>query len=238
MPKITFNDFITSQTAQSQLLHKLTEEITASYVGISAAQISGHTLSQRRPGKIKGEDVFNKIHELFDPLMEIQGIFPNAVRLNRELAELSRDRSAFAADRGDTGNNPHDAYIRIATETVMNKGGPYRFDYNVYRYAIIKQTLDSAWNSFQTHRQNGSRHTCSALSNYKKILQNCFCDEEDILLNCIDVYAFLVIYDKKRGNRREQETLVQITGDMIQLIRNMTLHTVNITEELLNIYGD
>lgn len=238
MPKITFNDFTTSGTARDQLLHKVTQEITASYMGIPPAQINGHTLAERRPGKIKGEDVFNKIHEMFDPLMEIQDVFPNAVRLNRELVELSLDKSAFAAHRGDTGNNPYDAYIRVATEAVMSAGGHYRFDYNVYRYATMKQTLDNAWNSFQSCRQNRKRNIHSALSDYKKILQNCFCDEEDILLNCIDIYAFLVIYDKKKGNNHERDTLLQITGDMIQLIRNMTLHAINITDELVNIYSD
>lgn len=236
MPKITFTDFITSEDAQTRLLHKIAEEITAGYTGIPPAQISGHTLSERRPGKIKGEDVFNKIHELFNPLMEVQGTFPNAVRLNRELTGLSQKKALFAADRGDTGNDPNDAYIRIATETMMDKGGAYRFDYNSYRYAIIKQTLDNAWNSFQVHRQSGNRNICSALSDYKKILQNCFCDEEDILLNCIDVYAFLVIYSEKQNNRRERDTLLRITGDMIRLIQNMTLHAINITDELRNLY--
>lgn len=153
MSKITYHDFITSETSRSALLHKLKEEITASYAGMPPAQISGHTLSQRRPGKVKGEDVFNKIHELFDPLMQIQSTYPNRMRLNRELAELSQGKTAFATERGDIGDNPNDAYIRVATEAVINAGGDYLPDYNVYRYAIAKKTLDDAWNSFKKTSQ-------------------------------------------------------------------------------------
>lgn len=188
--------------------------------------IKGTYIVNIRTNKGKGEDVFNDVEtvfEIFFPKIDIKQI--NIPQLELYYSQLREAIETYNKIRKD--NNPNGIYKRymtVSTEEILGMGDDYKKDYNVARFAFIKELIEEIFKCSLVAWGSGGNQAflCPLLENILK-------QDENILLFCSDIYVLELALRRGHNNIK---SISQCTYNLLAGIKNMAECAKNVYEAL------
>ena len=204
------------------------ESLDSSLDGIinNTKQIFGNV--QDRTFKVKGEDVFNDVGNMFELFFPSNNNQVDNVRL-KSCYELLRSAINHYNDirKDNAQNSIYKSYMIVASEELLRREDNYKKDYNVARFAFIKSLLEEVF-QYSLVAWGNRKNTKSCL----KLLENVLHKDDNILLFCSDVYALEVALQKQIGKEEHISAINECALNLVLAIKGMADAAMEICREL------
>lgn len=187
--------------------------------------------------KAKGEDVFNDVETMFEIFFPNNNKQVDNPRLKTCYGLLRSILSCYYEVRKNNDpNSDYKSYMTINSGEISEMGADYKKDYNVARFAFIKELLEEVF-KYSLVSWSNRKNTKSCW----KLLENVLHRESNILLFCSDVYALDVALQKQIGKDKATSLINKCTLILSFSIKNMAGVAMEICKELSEncmLYGD
>lgn len=183
---------------------------------------------QDRTFKAKGEDVFNDVGNMLALFFPNNSNQVSNVRLKSCYKLLHEAINYYNEIRKDNDpNSIYKSYMIISSEEISGMGTNYKEDYNVARFAFIKELLEEVF-KYSLVAWGNRRNTKSCW----RLLENVLNKEDNILLFCSDVYALDVAFQKQKGKVEHIRAVNECTLKLVLAIKGMVGAAMEICKEL------
>lgn len=191
----------------------------------------------------KGEDIFNNVTTLYRniaSMIEKFDEFQTQAFLGNDGIAYKEARDNFyakieniAKERNSENYEKNKNYLCVNSNLFTGQSEDYQQDYNEHRYAVMCATVNIYIDLISNEAT--SLYTIFELEDLTTFMQNNFLNEDSIIINCVDEYAFDVNYQYYLNTAKEDEKKKGELTNFTNACRNVLTAIMTTTQSCISV---